>query len=51
MCLIHDMGEAITGDIPAFEKTDKDRKVENKNGGAADGYTSGTGPCRMEGII
>ena len=29
MCLIHDMGEAITGDIPAFEKTDKDRKVEN----------------------
>ena len=30
MCLIHDMGEAITGDIPAFEKTDEDRKVENK---------------------
>ena len=30
MCLIHDMGEAITGDIPAFEKTDKDRRVENK---------------------
>ena len=30
MCLIHDMGEAITGDIPAFEKTDKDRKVEIK---------------------
>ena len=30
MCLIHDMGEAITGDIPAFEKTDDDRKIENK---------------------
>ena len=30
MCLIHDKGEAITGDIPAFEKTDKDRRVENK---------------------
>ena len=30
MCLIHDLGEAFTGDIPAFEKTDKDRKVENK---------------------
>lgn len=30
MCLIHDMGEAITGDIPAFEKTDEDRNVENK---------------------
>ena len=25
-----DMDKAITGDIPAFEKTDKDRKVENK---------------------
>lgn len=21
MCLLHDMGEAFTGDIPAFEKT------------------------------
>ena len=28
MCLIHDMGEAITGDIPAFVKTDSDREVE-----------------------
>ena len=34
-----------------LKKTDKDRKVENKKGGAADGYTSGTGPCRMEGTI
>ena len=24
MCLIHDLGEAFTGDIPAFEKTEKD---------------------------
>jgi len=24
MCLIHDFGEAITGDIPSFYKTDKD---------------------------
>ena len=24
MCLIHDWGEAITGDIPAFSKTRKD---------------------------
>lgn len=28
MCLIHDLGEAFTGDIPAFEKTDKDSKKE-----------------------
>ena len=24
MCIIHDLGEAVTGDIPAFEKTDDD---------------------------
>ena len=29
----------------------KDRKVENKKVEQADGYTSGTGPCRMEGVI
>lgn len=28
MCLFHDLGEAVTGDIPAFVKTDNDRKVE-----------------------
>ena len=28
MCLIHDLGEDFTGDIPAFEKTDKDSKKE-----------------------
>ena len=28
MCLIHDLGEAITGDIPAFEKTDDHRHTE-----------------------
>lgn len=28
MCLIHDMGEAFTGDIPAFDKTDSDSKKE-----------------------
>lgn len=30
MCLIHDFGEAITGDIPAFFKTDAD-EVEEEN--------------------
>ena len=28
MCLIHDLGEAFTGDIPAFEKTDEHRSQE-----------------------
>lgn len=28
MCLIHDLGEAVTGDIPAFEKTQADEAVE-----------------------
>ena len=29
MCLVHDMGEAFTGDIPAFEKTSEDERVES----------------------
>lgn len=28
MCLFHDIGEAVKGDIPCFEKTDKHRKEE-----------------------
>ena len=30
MALIHDLGEAVTGDIPAFSKTEEDEKVEDK---------------------
>ena len=30
MCLFHDMGEAVTGDIPAFEKTEQDETVESR---------------------
>ncbi|MBQ2729458.1 MAG: HD domain-containing protein [Clostridia bacterium] len=30
MCLIHDFGEAVTGDIPAFLKTDDHEKTEDK---------------------
>ena len=30
MCLIHDIGEAVTGDIPTFVKTDADRAVEGR---------------------
>ena len=32
MCLVHDLGEAFTGDIPAFEKR---RQGENDEGGPA----------------
>lgn len=30
MCLVHDFGEAVTGDIPAFEKTEKDEAEKEK---------------------
>lgn len=29
MCLIHDLGESFTGDIPTFSKTDSDRTAED----------------------
>ena len=29
MCLIHDLGECFTGDIPTFIKTDADRNTED----------------------
>lgn len=30
MCLIHDIGEAVTGDIPTFDKTAKHEEIEKK---------------------
>ncbi len=30
MCVIHDLGECFTGDIPVFLKTDDDRRQEAK---------------------
>ena len=30
MCLIHDFGEAVTGDIPSFDKTDADEAAETR---------------------
>lgn len=30
MCLIHDLGEAFTGDIPAFDKTEADVRKEDE---------------------
>ena len=29
MCLVHDLGECFTGDIPTFSKTDADRQKED----------------------
>lgn len=29
MCIIHDLGECFTGDIPSFVKTDNDRDIED----------------------
>lgn len=29
MCLIHDLGECFTGDIPVFKKTESDRETED----------------------
>ena len=30
MCLIHDLGEAFTGDIPTFEKSEKDEEKDEE---------------------
>lgn len=30
MCLVHDWGEAVTGDIPAFEKSEGDERTEQR---------------------
>ncbi|MBR1692550.1 MAG: HD domain-containing protein [Lachnospiraceae bacterium] len=30
MCIIHDLGEAFTGDVPAFDKTEADSALEEK---------------------
>ena len=30
MCIIHDLGEAFTGDIPTFDKTKKDEEKEEE---------------------
>ena len=30
MCIIHDLGEAFTGDIPTFEKTQEHEKTEEE---------------------
>lgn len=38
MCLIHDFGEAVTGDIPAFEKGEEDETAEKR---AIDGMLEG----------
>lgn len=48
MCILHDIGEAFTGDIPAFYKTDADRRAEDDRigewiSGLPEPYRSRTG--------
>ena len=46
MCLIHDLGEAFTGDIPTFLKTREDERREEA---LLDGWVSSLpAPCRDE---
>ena len=42
MCILHDMGEAFTGDIPTFLKTDGQRAVED---GAVDAMVDALPPA------
>ena len=44
MCLIHDLGEAFTGDIPTFEKTESDEEKEAQR--LKDGQTASEAICR-----
>ena len=45
MCIIHDLGEAVTGDIPTFRKTEQDVQVENQ---AVEQLFSGLEPAARE---
>ncbi len=47
MCLIHDLGEAVTGDIPTFRKTDADRAVEGREVDALIGGLPAPWPERL----
>lgn len=47
MCLIHDIGEAITGDIPTFLKTDADRVAEGREVDALIGRLPEPWPDRL----
>lgn len=46
MCLIHDLGEAFTGDIPTFEKTKADEEKEDQM--FSEWIDSFPEPCRSE---
>ena len=40
MCLVHDWGEAVTGDIPSFLKTDGDEEREAEEAAAAEDFAA-----------
>ena len=51
MCLLHDIGEAVTGDIPAFVKTDADRIVEGKEVDGLIGSLPDPWPAEMKALF
>ena len=51
MCLIHDMGEAFTGDIPSFEKTRRQRGARRRAAGRLGRLAARALPRRNAGAV
>lgn len=51
LCLFHDLGEAVTGDIPAFVKTEADEKTEEESLMEITGMLSEGRKEELEGIF
>lgn len=51
MCLVHDLGEAVTKDIPVFEKNEKDEEKEKKAQQQLIQIVSGKFQCELKGLF